>query len=109
MAPINSLSRYNRSDTIIERLKDSIKCSLGYQSRIILIVIAKITSAYRLVRAELFPVVRVGRCYRIPADSFFQWMNRQCQRPSENDAQDLLNVLHRENGSGIQNIRHLIL
>ncbi len=40
-------------------------------------------SAYRLVRAELFPVVRVGRCYRIPADSFFQWMNRQCQRPSE--------------------------
>ena len=31
-------------------------------------------SAYALVRSKVFPVVRIGRSYRIPQDTFVEWM-----------------------------------
>lgn len=31
-------------------------------------------SAYALVRSNVFPVVRVGRSYRVPQEAFIQWM-----------------------------------
>lgn len=39
-------------------------------------------SAYRLIRSHSFPVTRVGRCYRIPSDTFYQWLNKS-QLPAE--------------------------
>ena len=34
-------------------------------------------SAYNLIHSKSFPVKRVGRSYRIPADSFYQWLEGQ--------------------------------
>ena len=34
-------------------------------------------SAYNLIHSKSFPVRRVGRAYRIPADSFYQWLEGQ--------------------------------
>lgn len=31
-------------------------------------------SAYALVRSNVFPVVRVGRSYRVPQEAFIRWM-----------------------------------
>jgi len=34
-------------------------------------------SAYNLIHSKSFPVRRVGHTYRIPAESFFQWLEGQ--------------------------------
>ena len=34
-------------------------------------------NAYQLIRTPGFPVIKIGRAYRIPRDSFFQWLNNQ--------------------------------
>lgn len=34
-------------------------------------------NAYALVRSNVFPVIKVGHSYRIPKDSFYEWMHRQ--------------------------------
>lgn len=35
-----------------------------------------VNSAYALIHSKAFPVRKVGHSYRIPADSFFAWLNR---------------------------------
>lgn len=34
-------------------------------------------NAYQLIRTPGFPVIKIGRAYRIPRDNFFQWLNSQ--------------------------------
>lgn len=31
-------------------------------------------TAYNLIHSKAFPVVRIGQCYRIPAASFYEWL-----------------------------------
>lgn len=33
-------------------------------------------SAYALVRSNAFPVIRIGRSYRIPQDTFMEWIRK---------------------------------
>lgn len=33
------------------------------------------SSAYSLLHSHAFPVVKIGRSYRIPAEPFFDWLN----------------------------------
>ena len=37
-------------------------------------------SAYNLVRQKGFPVIRIGRQFRIPEDALCQWMNSQVSK-----------------------------
>lgn len=32
-------------------------------------------SAYSLLHSHAFPVIRIGRSYRIPAEPFYDWLN----------------------------------
>ena len=32
-------------------------------------------SAYSLLHSHAFPVVKIGRSYRIPAEPFYDWLN----------------------------------
>ena len=32
-------------------------------------------SAYALIHSNSFPVIRIGRSYRIPAEPFYDWLN----------------------------------
>lgn len=32
-------------------------------------------SAYNLIHSKVFPSVRVGHSYRIPKDTFYEWLN----------------------------------
>lgn len=34
-------------------------------------------NAYQLIQTPGFPVVKIGRAYRIPRDGFFRWLNSQ--------------------------------
>ena len=34
-------------------------------------------NAYQLIRTPGFPVVKIGRAYRIPRSSFYDWLSRQ--------------------------------
>lgn len=34
-------------------------------------------SAYQLIHRPGFPVIKIGRSYRIPSDAFFKWMALQ--------------------------------
>jgi len=34
-------------------------------------------SAYELVNSKNFPAIKIGRCLRIPRDSFKEWVERQ--------------------------------
>lgn len=34
-------------------------------------------NAYALIRSNVFPVIKVGHSYRVPKDSFYEWMHRQ--------------------------------
>ena len=41
-------------------------------------------TAYQLVHTPGFPVVKIGRAYRIPRAGFYDWLNRQqCTAVSE--------------------------
>lgn len=33
------------------------------------------SSAYSLLHSHAFPVVKIGRSYRIPAEPFYDWLN----------------------------------
>ena len=33
------------------------------------------SSAYSLLHSHAFPVIRIGRAYRIPAAPFYDWLN----------------------------------
>jgi len=33
------------------------------------------SSAYSLLHSHAFPVIRIGRSYRIPAEPFYEWLN----------------------------------
>ena len=33
------------------------------------------SSAYSLLHSHAFPVIRIGRSYRIPAEPFYDWLN----------------------------------
>ena len=35
---------------------------------------------YQLLTQAGFPLVRIGRCYRVPRDQFFQWLTGQAGR-----------------------------
>lgn len=35
-------------------------------------------AAYNLVHSKKFPVIKVGRTYRIPKASFFTWLTQSC-------------------------------
>lgn len=37
-----------------------------------------ISKAYKLVKTEGFPKIRLGRQIRIPSEAFYKWMNDQC-------------------------------
>ena len=54
-------------------------------------------SAYRLVRSGVFPVIKIGRSYRIPQDTFQTWMHSGCGLPAETNPIDhdacILNLL----------------
>lgn len=32
-------------------------------------------SAYALIHSHAFPVIKIGRSYRIPAEPFYDWLN----------------------------------
>ena len=32
-------------------------------------------SAYSLLHSHAFPVIKIGRAYRIPAEPFYEWLN----------------------------------
>jgi excisionase family DNA binding protein len=34
-------------------------------------------SAYTLLNSGAFPVIRIGRSYRVPRGPFFEWLTRQ--------------------------------
>lgn len=34
-------------------------------------------NAYQLIRTPGFPVIKIGRAYRIPRASFYDWLSRQ--------------------------------
>lgn len=34
-----------------------------------------VNNAYALVRSKTFPVIKVGRGYRVPKDSFYAWLH----------------------------------
>lgn len=40
-------------------------------------------AAYRLVRSPGFPVIRVGKTYRIPASDFYSWIKTQYPKTAE--------------------------
>lgn len=42
-------------------------------------------SAYSLVRSNVFPVVRIGKSYRIPKDTFVSWMQTAYPTAKAND------------------------
>lgn len=31
-------------------------------------------TAYNLIHSKAFPVIKIGQCYRIPAASFYTWL-----------------------------------
>lgn len=33
-------------------------------------------TAYNLIHSKAFPVIRVGQSYRIPAESFYTWLEQ---------------------------------
>lgn len=35
--------------------------------------------AYEIMEKSGFPLVRIGRCKRVPRDAFFKWLNEQYQ------------------------------
>lgn len=40
-------------------------------------------SAYQLIHRPDFPVIKIGRSYRIPSDAFFEWLSLQGCAASE--------------------------
>jgi len=32
-------------------------------------------AAYNLIHSKAFPVIKIGQCYRIPAASFYAWLD----------------------------------
>lgn len=42
-------------------------------------------SAYSLVCSKVFPVVRIGKSYRIPRDTFVEWMQKAYTAAKTND------------------------
>lgn len=39
--------------------------------------------AYELAHARGFPVIRIGRCIRVPRDAFVRWLEGQAERQEE--------------------------
>ena len=35
-----------------------------------------INAAYNLIHSKAFPVIKVGQSYRIPAESFYAWLEQ---------------------------------
>ena len=40
------------------------------------------SSAYDLIHSKAFPVIKIGQSYRIPKESFYEWMANSCAAKS---------------------------
>ncbi len=58
-------------------------------------------TAYKLIHSDLFPVVRIGRCYRIPYEPFFQWLEQNCSPSEEHYAGDDSCILAQLRNGGV--------